>query len=333
MSTSFEPPVMSPAWAELIPAFDWQKLVIDPWGQDTAFTGWIVVMGFLVTASCGLVGNYLLLRRLALVGDAISHSILAGLVVAFWIFGHGGTWVMALGALGAGLVTVGMIEFIHRQSRIKLDAAICLVFTVLFAFGVAMLSQLEGSGGIHLDAECVLYGELAFVPLEPTWVLAGVEIGPPSVVRMAGIFLFLMIGLMAFYKELLITSFDPALARSLGMRASWWHYGLMGVLTLVIVGVFEAVGAILAVAMLIVPPMVAAQISDRLPVRLGLIVVQAAIVSVLGYHLSLWWNCSPAGAMVVVGAGLFLLVWWGGILRREVMRWFTALGERDRRAA
>jgi manganese/zinc/iron transport system permease protein len=309
------------AWSELVRPFDWRGVVIAPWVQDTAFTGWIVLMGFLVTASCGLVGNYLLLRRLALVGDAISHSILAGLVVAFWLFGQGGTWVMVAGALGAGLVTVGMIEFIHRQSRIKLDAAICLVFTVLFAFGVAMLRQLEGRGGIHLDAECVLYGELAFVPLEPAWFLAGVELGPPSVVRMAGIFFLLLIGLIAFYKELLITSFDPALARSSGMWASWWHYGLMGVLTLVIVGVFEAVGAVLAVAMLIVPPMVAAELSDRLPVRLVLIVVQAALVSVIGYHLSLWWQCSPAGAMVVVGAGLFLIVWWGGMLRRAWGQW------------
>ncbi len=306
--------------AAIFPPFDWQRVILEPWQVDTAFTFWVVIMGFLVIAACGLVGQYLLLRRLALVGDAISHSISAGLVVAFWLLGQSSTWVMALGALGAGLVTVVLIEVIHRHSRIKVDAAICLVFTVLFAFGVALLSQLEGLGGMHLDAECVLYGEIAFVPLEPPVVVAGVTLGPPSVLRMAVILLLVAGAIVAFYKELLITSFDAALAHALGMSSRAWHYGLMVALTLVIVGVFEAVGAILAVAMLVVPPMVAGQLSDRLPVRLWLIVGQAALVSLVGYHLSVWWRCAPAGAMVVTSAVFFLLAWWGGAGLRSLRK-------------
>jgi manganese/zinc/iron transport system permease protein len=208
-----------------------------------------------------------------------------------------------------------VIEFIHRHSRVKADAAICITFTTFFALGVALISMLETQGSVHIDAECVLYGELALVPLEESVQWLGVTWGPVSVVRM-GVMLVVVAGLIAcFYKELLITSFDPALARSLGMRTGLWHYGLMGVLALVVVCAFEAVGAILAVAMLIVPPMFAAQLSDRLPMRLALTQFHAALSALLGLHLSLWLQCSTAGAMVVAGAALFLLVWWVDVLK------------------
>jgi manganese/zinc/iron transport system permease protein len=293
----------------LIPPFDWQRVIFGPWSVDGQFSFWIVFMGFLATAACGLVGNYLLLRRMALIGDAISHSILAGLVIAFLIFQHNATWVMFLGALAAGFVTVVLIELIHQNSRIKPDAAICIVFTVLFALGVALMSAMERHGGIHIDAECVLYGEIAFVALEPAVEFLGVALGPPSVIRMGLVLLGILGAIFLFYKELLITAFDAGLARALGMRTGLWHYGLMSALTLVVVSAFEAVGAILAVAMLIVPPMFAAQLSDRLPVRLGLIMLHSFIASLAGYHVSVWLHCSAAGAMVVASAILFLLAW------------------------
>jgi manganese/zinc/iron transport system permease protein len=293
----------------LFPPFDFQRVMVEPWAENFSISFWIVLMGFLVTAACGLVGNYLLLRRMALVGDAISHSILPGLVVAFLIFKTSSTWVMFGGALAAGLVTVALIELIHRQSRVKADAAICITFTTLFAIGVALMNVLEGKGSFHIDAECLLYGEIAFVGIEPPLVWMGMELGPPSVVRMAVVLGALALVVMVFYKELLITSFDPGLAKSLGMRISVWHYGLMGALAIVVVAAFEAVGAILAVGMLIVPPMFAAELSDRLGVRLGLTLVHAALSALLGYHLSVWLSCSTAGAMVVAGAGLFVVVW------------------------
>lgn len=293
----------------LIPPLEWSRVIVDPWSLDGTFSFWVVLMGFLVTAACGLVGNYLLLRRMALIGDAISHSILAGLVVAFLIFQYNATWVMFFGALTAGFVTVVLIEMIYQNSRIKPDAAICIVFTVLFALGVALMSSMENHGNIHIDAECVLYGEIAFVPLEPHVEIFGVSLGPPSVVRMGLVFVGIIGMVLLFYKELLITAFDNGLARALGMRTGLWHYGLMGALTLVVVSAFEAVGAILAVAMLIVPPMFAAQISDRLSVRLLLILFHALVAALVGYHLSIWLHCSTAGAMVVASAILFLIAW------------------------
>lgn len=304
----------------LIPPFDWHRVVVEPWSLDPGISLWIVLMGFFVTAACGLVGNYLLLRRMALVGDAISHSILPGLVLAFLVFRQSNIWTAFAGALAAGFATVALIDFIHKQSRVKADAAICIAFTVLFAAGVALMGALETKGNFHIDAECVLYGEIAFVPLEPPVVWRGVDLGPPSVLRMAGMLALLLALTAVFYKELLVTSFDPGLARSLGMRTGLWHQGLMAVLALVVVSAFEAVGAILAVAMLIVPAMFAAQLSDRLPARLGLTVAHAAVSALLGYHLSVWLQCSAAGAMVVAGAGLFVAAWLPGLRHRGAIR-------------
>ncbi len=293
----------------LIPRFDWQRVFIQPWTDEFSITVWIVLMGFFVTAACGLVGNYLVLRRMALVGDAISHSILPGLIVAFLLFKHVSVWVSFAGALAAAALTVGLIEFIHKQSRIKPDSAICITFTTLFALGVVLMSMLETKGSIHIDAECVLYGEIAFVALEPPVVWNGWELGPPSVFRMAAVLIAVALAIFAFYKELLVTSFDAGLAKSLGMRVGVWHYGLMGALAIVVVSAFESVGAILAVAMLIVPPMFAGQLSDRLSHRLGLTLLHAALSALFGLHLSVWLNCSAAGAMVVAASLLFVAVW------------------------
>lgn len=304
-----------------MPAFDFQRMIVEPWTENFHGTFWVVLMGFLVTAACGLVGNYLLLRRMALVGDAISHSILPGLIVAFIIAKNASIWVMFAGALGAGMVTVLLIEFIHKQSRVKPDAAICIAFTTLFSIGVVMMSLLESGGGaFHIDAECVLYGEISFISLEPPVIWNGITLGPPSVLRMMGLLAVVSLLILTFYKELLVTSFDPGLAKSLGMNPGIWHYGLMAALSLVIVGAFESVGAILAVAMLIVPPMFAAQISDHLPTRLGLTVLNAALSALLGMHLSIWLSCSTAAAIVVASALLFTLAWLGTALAKATVK-------------
>lgn len=301
----------------LIPAFDFHRVVVAPWTEQFSFSVWIVVMGVLVGAACGIVGNYLLLRRMALVGDAISHSILLGLIVAFMIFRRVDTPIMFAGALLAGLLTVAIIEFIHRQTRVKVDSAICIAFTSLFALGVTLVSLAEAGGPVHIDAECVLYGEIALIPLEPPVIWGGMALGPPSVLRMAVVTLCLALGVMFFYKELLVTSFDPGLAKSMGLRTGFWHYALMTALSLAVVSAFESVGAILAVAMLIVPAMFAAQLSSNLPCRLALTTGHAGASALIGYHLSLWLKCSAAGAMVVSGAALFAVAWGGTALQRR----------------
>lgn len=310
-----------------IPPFDWERVFVTPWTEDFHVTFWIVATGILASAACGLVGNFLLLRRTALVGDAISHSVLFGLVAAFLVAGEVSTPLMFGAAVATGILVTAMIESIHRMSRVKADAAMCVSFTTLFAAAVVMLSLAGVRGHVPIDPECVLFGEIALVPLEPPVVWNGVEWGPPSTLRIAGVLIALVVLGTVFFKELLVTSFDSEMARSLGMGVGVWHYGLMAAVSVVVVSVFEAAGSILPVAMLIVPGMFASQLSDRLGTRFLLTLLHAVLGGVLGYHLAVWLDCSPAGAMVVAGAGLFVAVWiaslaagFGGLKKTGLLR-------------
>lgn len=303
-----------------IPSFDFQKVLVAPWTSDFGSYGWIMLMGFLVATACGLVGNYLILRRMALVGDAISHSVLPGLVLAFLIAGTRHSTVMFLGALVAGVTTTVLIELIHKKSRVKQDAAIGITFSSLFAIGVILVSQYASK--IDLDQECVLYGEIGNIPLDlPYAQLGSLVLGPPTLVRMGVVALMVAALIVAFYKELLVSSFDPGLAFSLGINATVVHYSLMSMLSVVVVSAFESVGAILVIAMLILPGATGSLLSQRLPVVLFLSVAHAALSSVLGVHLALWLECSIAGSMVVMGGALFALAWIFSPSRGLIHRW------------
>ena len=306
-----------------IPAFDFQNVIVAPWATDFASYGWIMLMGFLVATACGLIGNYLILRRMALVGDAISHSVLPGLVVAFLLAGTRNAMVMFLGALVAGLLTTILIEIIHKKSRVKQDAAIGITFSSLFALGVILISQYASK--VDLDQECVLYGEIGNIPLDLPYVqLGSLLLGPPALVRMGVVTLVVGVLILIFYKELLVSSFDPGLAFSLGINATVVHYSLMSMLSVVVVSAFESVGAILVIAMLILPGATASLVSHRLPVILCLSVLHAGLSSVLGVHLALWLECSIAGAMVVMGGALFCLAWVFSPTRGLLSRWLRA---------
>lgn len=286
---------------DLIPPFDFQRVVLDPWTTSVDTYGWMALMAFLVMATCGLIGNYLILRRMALVGDAISHSVLPGLAVAYLITDELSLPVMMLGALGAGLLTTVLIEFIHTRSRIKSDAAIGITFCTLFAIGVVLINVFASR--VHLDADCVLYGELSYLSRGAS------EAAPRPVLIMGWVGLAVVVLIVAFYKELLVSSFDAMLAASLGFAPKLIHFILMAVLSIVIVSAFESVGAILVIAALILPGATAQLLSTRLPTCLWLSVAHAALSAVLGLHLAIWLVCSIAGAVVVSGTGLFALAW------------------------
>jgi len=307
----------------LIPPFDFQRVIVAPWTSDIGSYGWIALMGFFVATACGLVGNYLMLRRMALVGDAISHSVLPGLVIAYLLAGTRHSTVMFLGALVAGVLTTILIEVIHKKSRVKQDAAIGITFSSLFAIGVILVSQFASK--VDLDQECVLYGEIGSIPLDLPYVqLGSIVLGPPTLVRMAIVAVVVAALIIIFYKELLVSSFDPGLAFALGINATLVHYSLMSMLSVVVVSAFESVGAILVIAMLILPGATVSLLSRRLPTILLLTIVHAALSSVLGVHFALWLDCSIAGAMVVMGTVLFVFAWvfspTQGLLRRWINR-------------
>ncbi|MFL3657014.1 MAG: metal ABC transporter permease [Opitutales bacterium] len=289
------------------PDFDWHTVFVQPWTDYSENSFWIVLMGFLVSGTCGLVGCFVILRRMALVGDAISHSLLPGITIAFLLTNSRDTLPMMLGAIAAGIVTVALIEAIRHSSRIKPDAAIGIVFSSLFAIGVILISAFADK--IDLDAECVLYGELGFIPLQDVVMFGGMEIGPEPVVRMAIIGLIAIGLLLSFFKEMLVTSFDPGLAASLGINPTRYQYGLTLFLSVVIVSSFESVGVVLVIAMIIFPGATALLLTDRLPKAIWLSTLFSALYAGLGFHLATWLEASIAGGMTVIAGFIFGLVW------------------------
>jgi manganese/zinc/iron transport system permease protein len=283
----------------------WDPTSVDGWNSspchDTALT---ILMGALVAVACGWIGCYLILQGMALVGDAISHTVLLGIVVAFLFTGEVTGPAMFIGAAVTGLVTTLLIEGLHSTSRIKEDAAIGIVFTSLFALGVVLLSLFAASA--HIDTQHVLYGNLEFVTSGPGRRVAGVDV-PVAVLQMAFVAAVVLALIVAFYKELLVVSFDPQLAASLGMRPRLVRYGMMAVLSLTVVAAFDSVGAILAVAMLIAPAATAYLLTRRLPMMLLISAGAGALSSLVGFHVAYWLSVSAAGGMVSIACGLFTL--------------------------
>jgi manganese/zinc/iron transport system permease protein len=267
-------------------------------------TFWIIFTAILVASSCSLLGTFLVLRRMALLGDALSHAVLPGIAIAFFLSDSRAVLPMFFGAAVFGLITTLLVEIFYRRWRVPEDAAIGIVFTALFALGVVLISVYAGA--VDLDQECVLYGEIAYTPWDML-LWDNTEIGPRPVWILGTVLLLNILLVVCFYKELLISSFDPAMAVSVGISATLMHYLLMGAVSLTTVAAFESVGAILVVAMLIVPGAAAYLWSDSLPKILLTAVLFGVISAVAGYYLASIWDSSIAGAMVVVLGIVFLL--------------------------
>lgn len=262
----------------------------------------IMIVGSLVAGSCALVGSFLVLRKMALMGDAISHSVLPGIVIAFFLTGDRAPLAMVLGAGALGVLTVFLVEMFHRSGRLKEDASIGVVFPALFSIGVILISRYAAQ--VDLDLDCVLYGEIAYAPWD-LLLWGDRSFGPKALWVTGAVFVLNLILVLVLYKELKISTFDPELAASLGFSPVLLHYVLMSAVSVTVVGSFESVGAILVVAMLVVPPATAFLLTDRLSRMLVLAVILGVVCAVGGYGLARWWDCSIAGAMATLAGGLF----------------------------
>jgi manganese/zinc/iron transport system permease protein len=290
---------------------------------------WIIGVGTVCSISCALLGCYLVLRRLSLLGDAISHAILPGLAIAFMLTGSRGTWPMLCGALVAGGVTVVLTSLISGRKGgvlsagglVKEDAAMGVVFTTLFAVGVLLISWVARD--VDLDPGCVLYGLIELTPFN-TVSIAGVEMPRAFVVGVCVLGLNIVFVTMC-YKELKIISFDPALAASMGVAVGLVHYILMGLVAATAVASFEAVGSILVVAMLAGPAATAYLLTDKLSSMLVLACITAVVSAILGYIAAVWLNTSVAGMIATVSLVLFCVCVVAsprhGVVARVVRRW------------
>jgi manganese/zinc/iron transport system permease protein len=273
--------------------------MFEPFHPDSLSLYWpILVEGALVSVALGLIGCFLVVRGMSLLGDALSHSVLPGIVAGFLVGGSlHSPWIL-IGATAVGLGAAVLVQAVQRQSRIKEDASLGIVFTALFALGVVMINLYAGQA--DLDPGCVLYGNIEnfIIDQDPIWL-------------MAGILAAIVVGLFLFYRPLLVSTFDPGLAVSLGIPATFVHYALMAVLSLTIVASFEAVGAILAVALLVLPGATARLWTDRMPPMLLFAAGHGMVSTTVGYWLShpAVMNTSASGAICVAGFGLFMTSW------------------------
>ncbi len=264
-----------------------------------AIAFWIVTTGILVNVSGALLGNYLILRRMSLLGDAVAHAVLPGLAIAFLVTQSRAPLPMLCGALLAGLLTVLLTELIRRYAEVPEDAALGVVFTSLFALGVVIISR--SASAVDLDPGCVLYGVLETAAID-TVSLWGWEV-PRVVLTMSVVTLAIVAFVVLFWKELKIVSFDPALAVSLGLNARVVHYLLMALIAAYTVAAFEAVGSILVVAMLVVPAATAYLLTDRLRWMAVLAALAGASAACFGRWCAWELETSVAGMMAVVAGG------------------------------
>ena len=265
----------------------------------------ILATGALAAAACALPGAFLVLRGMSLLGDAISHAVLPGIVIAVLWTGEISSWPVVIGAAATGLVAVFLIESLHRSRRVKEDASIAVVFPVLFALGVVLIAQLADQ--VDVDQDCVLYGQIELAPLDRL-AFGEWRVVRPVVVLGAVAFVNLLV-IALLYKELQVATFDAGYALTAGLSPTIVHYGLMSSVSLTAVASFESVGAILVVAFLIVPGATARLLSDRLPVVLALSVVVGVGSSIAGFFFAKEFDVNFAGAMATAMGAAFGLAW------------------------
>lgn len=254
----------------------------------------ILLTAVVTAVAAALPGTYLVLRRTALVSDAISHAILPGIVVAFFLTHDLNSPLLLISAAATGVLTVFLIEALLRSRLVPEDASIGLVFPVLFSIGVILISRY--AGGVHLDTDSVLLGEIAWVPFDQM-VLAGIELGPRALWTMGAILLLNLLVIGLAWKELKLATVDPGLAALLGFSPAAIHYSLMAMVSITAVGAFDAVGSILVVALMIAPPATAYLVVDRFAPMLWVGAAVAAASAVLGYAVAYVLDVSIAGSM------------------------------------
>lgn len=265
---------------------------------------WVLLNAILVSLSCSLAGVFLVIRHRAMLSDAISHAVLPGLVLAFLISGSRATTPMLIGAFVFGLLCIIFIDILKKRLLVKDDAATGIVFTSFFALGIILISKYAGQ--TDLDQECVLHGEILFSGIRKS-LLLGTPI--PNATLVSGVTLLaVLLCLRAFYGPLKIMSFQPDYAATMGFSIVLWNYVITGLVSAVTVISFESVGAILVIALMVVPAATAWIISKRLPELLWKTAVVAIAGSIIGVRVGFYFNVSIAGAIAMSLGGLFLMV-------------------------
>lgn len=275
---------------------------------------YIILTASFIAISCALLGCFLVLRQMAMIGDAISHAVLPGIVLAYLFAGSRDSVVMLLGAVAIGVFATFLIELFHKKTKLQEDAAIGVTFTWLFAVGVILISVFAGQ--VDLDQDCVLYGEIAYVPLDLWFGANGQSLGPRPLWIAAGLCIVVVLFVWRGFRGLFITSFQPDYAAALGIGIVGWHYALMGMVSVTTVISFESVGAILVVALLIAPAASAYLITQKLKNMLFWAAGFGVASSILGYYLAKSIDGSIAGAISTMAGVLFVFSFFASRIKK-----------------
>ncbi|MEL0145703.1 MAG: metal ABC transporter permease [Schleiferiaceae bacterium] len=265
----------------------------------------IALTAIFTAISCAVLGAFLVLRKMTMVGDAISHAVLPGIAIAYLLSQSRASLPMFLGAALVGVFATVIIEILSKKWKVQSDASIGMTFTTLFALGVVLITY--WSDKVDLDQECVLYGEIAFVPFN-TWTLAGRSMGPIALWSSGILLLLVLIYTFAGYKGLLMSSFNEDYAAVLGIGVGAWNLSLMSMVSVATVISFESVGAILVVALLVAPAATAYLISQKLKPMILLAALFGLSGSLLGYMMSARFDTSIAGGVATMLGVQFALI-------------------------
>ncbi len=279
----------------------------------------IQLIAVLVAVACSLPGTFLVLRKMSMMSDAITHTILLGIVLGFLVTHSLTSPLLIVGAALSGLVTVWLTESLTSSSYLSEDSAIGLVFPLLFSIAIILISRFASA--VHLDTDAVLLGELAFAPFD-RMVIGGVDAGTKAAWSMGTILLINVTALVIFFKELKLATFDPITASLMGFSPAILHYGLMTSVSLTAVGAFQAVGSVLVVAFMIGPPATAYLLTDNLKRMLILGAFIGCVNAVCGYWLAVWLDISIAGSIAVM-TGLVFCMFFVFAPKRGLLRQFS----------
>ena len=277
----------------------------------------IIGTAILVAANCASVGVFLVLRKMAMMSDAISHAVLLGIVIAVFTVGGREPIPVIIGGVLSGILTVSLVELLYRTGKLKQDSSIGIVFPFLFAIGVILVTQ---AGNVHIDAQHVLYGSIEFVPFDSLY-FDDSNIGSKSLWVLGILAIANISFIVVLYKELKISTFDKSLAMGIGLMPLLVHYLLMIMVATTAVVAFESVGAILVIAFFIVPAAGSYLLTDRLSSMIVLSVALGIISAVTGYLFALYADVSIAGSMATMAGIVFGLIWVFAPNRGLISRW------------
>jgi len=276
---------------------------------------WIIITASVVAINAALLGCFLLLRKMAMVGDAISHAVLPGIVVAYYFSGDKTSGLLLLGATLTGVLASFIIDFLSRKAKIQGDASIGITYTLLFALGMIMISGWM-KGNVDIDMDCVLYGDIAMVNMDRVMVDGNLYLGPRAFYVEIVAFAIIAGVLFFGFKGFKLLAFNADYARSLGINTGKWHYALMTLVSMTTVVAFEVVGAVLVVGFLIIPPATAQLVTLKLKFMLLWACLFGIMSVIIGYYLAIWFNVSITGAMVTISG----LIFFGVMVTQQIRK-------------